>query len=290
MPLPAASAVIVETPRDAFQGLGKIIPTPEKVRYIKALLDAGLAHVDLGSFVSPKAVPQMADTREVIDALRAHKGFERIALVANEQGVERAIGCGGLDTLGYPFSFSDEFQKRNTRKTIAESWPLCERLAAQIQDADMGFLVYVSMAFGNPYKEAWDEARLLEFCGGLHRFGVRHIALSDTVAVANPAQVGRVFKAACAAYPDVEFSVHLHGRPQDWQGNIEAALDAGCRRFDAAAGGMGGCPFAQDKLVANIPSEGLAALLARRGLATGIDQGKLDACARLAQEFQARYS
>lgn len=281
--------VIVETPRDAFQGLSTFIPTPEKIRYVAALLDAGFKHLDAGSFVSPKAVPQMADTRAVVEAIRGHKDVEYIALVANEQGVDRAIECGGLDTLGFPFSFSNEFQMRNTNKTVAETWPVVEKMIARTEDADLSFLVYVSMAFGNPYGESWDEDRLLDFLKALRRAGVRHVALSDTTAAAHAEQIKHLFQRAKAELPEVEFSAHLHGRPDDWHPNVLAALEAGCRRFDSACGGLGGCPFAQDKLVANIPTEGLVELLENHGHTTGIDAGKLGACSMLAAKFQGEY-
>ncbi|MCW8131840.1 MAG: hydroxymethylglutaryl-CoA lyase [Planctomycetota bacterium] len=284
------SVVIVETPRDAFQGLPRQIPTEEKVRYVRAVLDAGFRHVDCGSFVHPKIVPQMADTRAVVEAVRGRKDVEYIALVANEQGVDRAIECGGLDTLGFPFSFSNEFQMRNTNKTVAETWPVVERMIARTEDADLSFLAYVSMAFGNPYGEPWEKERLIDFLKALRRSGVRHVALSDTTAAASPEQVKHLFQRAKAELPEIEFSAHFHGRPGDWHQNILAALEAGCRRFDGASGGMGGCPFAQDKLVANVPTEGLVELLEDHGYDTGIDADKMSACAKLAQEFQAKYS
>jgi hydroxymethylglutaryl-CoA lyase len=284
------SVVIVETPRDAFQGLAKPIPTPEKIRYVRAVLEAGFKHVDVGSFVSPKAVPQMADTRAVVEAVRGDRGVEYIALVANEQGVDRAIECGGLDTLGFPFSFSNEFQIRNTNKTVAETWPVLERMIAHTEDADMSFLAYVSMAFGNPYGEPWDEEKLLDFLKALRRSGVRHVALSDTTAVARPEQVKHLFERARAEVPEVAFSAHFHGRPDDWSQNILAALKAGCRRFDGACGGLGGCPFAEDRLIANVPTEGLVELLESHGYSSGIDHGKLAACAKLAREFHQQYA
>lgn len=284
------AAVIVETPRDAFQGLAQQIPTEEKIRYIRAALDAGFRHIDAGSFVHPKIVPQMADTRAVVEAVRGRKDIEYIALVANEQGVDRAIECGGLDTLGFPFSFSNEFQMRNTNKTVAETWPVVERMIARTEDADLSFLAYVSMAFGNPYGEAWDEERLMDFLKALRRSGVRHVALSDTTAVAQPEQVKHLFKRAKGELPEIEFSAHFHGRPGEWHHNILAALEAGCVRFDGACGGLGGCPFAQDKLVANVPTEGLVELLEDHGHETGIDSDKLAECSKLAQEFQKKYA
>jgi len=281
---------IVETPRDAFQGLTRLIPTAEKIRYARALLAAGVKHLDVGSFVSPKAVPQMADTRQVMEAVRGDKSVEYIALVANELGVERAADCGGFDTLGFPFSFSNEFQLRNTNKTVAETWPIVERMTALTEDHDFAFLVYVSMAFGNPYGESWGEDALLSFLKALVKTGIRHIALSDTVAVAQPEQVRRLFGRARAEFQEVELSVHLHGRPDDWRHGILAALEAGCRRFDGACGGLGGCPFAQDHLVSNVPTEGLVELFEAHGYASGVRQDKLQPCVRLARDLQAQYA
>ena len=285
----AETVQLVETPRDAFQGLTKFIPTGEKVRYIRTLLDAGFKHLDVGSFVSPKAVPQMDDTRAVVEAVCGNKEVEYIALVANEKGVDRAIECGGLDTLGFPFSFSNEFQLRNTRHTLSEVWPVVARMQAKIEDADLSFLAYLSMAFGSPYGEPWEESALLAFLTSIERTGIRHVALSDTIGCAKPEQVRQVFQRAKAELPDLELSAHFHGRAHDWQFNILAALEAGCRRFDGAAGGLGGCPFAQDRLVANVPSEGLVRCFEERGFETGIDPAKLAACAVLAREFQANY-
>ena len=286
----AEAVTLVETPRDAFQGLTKLIPTGEKVRYIRALLDAGFKHLDVGSFVSPKAVPQMADTRAVVEAVRGNKAVEYIALVANERGVERAIECGGLDALGFPFSFSHEFQLRNTHHSLSEVWRVVERLQARIESADLSFLAYLSMAFGSPYGEPWDESALLAFLTSLSRTGIRHVALSDTIGCARPEQVRQVFRRARIELPELELSAHFHGRSGDWHFNVLAALEAGCRRFDGAAGGLGGCPFAQDRLVANVPSEGLVQHFEERGFATGIDPAKLAACANLAREFQATYA
>jgi len=281
---------IVETPRDAFQGLTRLIPTAEKIRYVSALLAAGVKHLDVGSFVSPKAVPQMADTRQVMEAVRGDKSVEYLALVANERGVERAADCGGFDTLGFPFSFSNEFQLRNTNKTVAETWPMVERMVALTEDHDCTFLVYVSMAFGNPYGESWDEDALLSFLKTLVRTGIRHIALSDTVAVARPEQIRQLVQRTRAEFQDVKWSVHLHGRPDDWRYGILAALDAGCRRLDGACGGLGGCPFAQDHLVSNVPTEGLVELCEAHGYECGLRKEALLLCVRLARDLQALYA
>lgn len=280
---------IVETPRDAFQGLQRPIPTSEKVAHILALLDAGLKHIEVGSFVSPQAVPQMADSEQVVRALPSRQDAEYIALVVNEKSIDRAVSVGNLDTLGFPFSFSDEFLRRNTKSTVSGTWPVIDRLLARTEANDMSFLVYVSMAFGNPYGEPWSEDALLETLRSLCRMGVRHVALADTAAVARPEQVKRIFERARAEQPALNCSAHFHGRPDDWHLNVEAALEGGCRRFDGAVGGMGGCPFASDKLISNVPTEGLVERFAAAGYETGVDAAKLAACAGEARRLQAAY-
>ena len=280
---------IVETPRDAFQGLQKPVPTAEKIRYIRALLDAGFKHIDLGSFVSAQAVPQMADSATVIRAFKQEKVLERLAIVVNEQGLERAVEVGGLDSLGFPFSLAKQFQLQNTRTTVTATWPVVEWLISRTEKNDMSFILYLSMAFGNPYGEPWDEEALFGFIRNLVSVGVRHVSLSDTIAIAKPEQVKRIFLRAKREQPHVQFSAHFHGRPENWFECVKAALDAGCRRFDAAAGGLGGCPFAQDALVANIPSNSLVRKLSALGYETGVDLEKADTCAEIAQEFQKTY-
>jgi hydroxymethylglutaryl-CoA lyase len=284
-----SAVTLVETPRDAFQGLPKVIPLAEKIRYIELLLDAGIKHIDLGSFVSPKAVPQMADSAEVFAAFSSRPGLERIAIVANEVGAQRALATPGLDTLGFPFSLSEEFQLANTRKTRAQTWPVVKAIMAEAAVRKKSFVLYLSMAFGNLNGEPWSREQLALFVSELIAAGVRHISFADTVGVANPHQVQQAFSSAVKAHPNVLFSIHLHGRANDWMHCIDAALEAGCRRFDCAAGGLGGCPFAHDKLIANIPSEKLAERLEARGCKTGVNLLKLEHCAAVARTLQNRY-
>jgi hydroxymethylglutaryl-CoA lyase len=285
----AEQIVVVETPRDAFQGLPGFIPTAEKIAYIQTLIDAGFTHIDLASFVGLKAVPQMADSREVVSAFKDLRTVERIAIVVNPKGIQRAFEVGGLDALGFPFSLSHQFQLQNTRTTVTQTWPLVESMIRDVEAHDLSFILYLSMAFGNPYNEPWDEEALFAFIRGLRNMGVRHISLSDTVGMARPAQVKRVFTRARTEMPDVVFSAHFHGRPDDWFDCVQAALESGCRRFDAASGGLGGCPFAQDKLVANIPSDQLVLRLEKLGYSTGVDGKKVGACAAQARELQKKY-
>ena len=280
---------IVESPRDAFQGLPGQIPTTEKIRFIRLLIDAGFKHIDLGSFVSPKAVPQMADSRVVVEAFRQDANVERIAIIVNEKGIDRAIDVGGLDALGFPFSLSSRFQLLNTKTTEKQIWPLIKSMITKTEKNDLSFILYLSMAFGNPYNEPWDEEVLFGSIRNLCAMGVRHISLADTVAVAQPEQVRRIFLRARLEQPKIEFSAHFHGRPETWFDCVQAALEAGCRRFDAASGGLGGCPFAQNALVANIPSDQLARKLVSLGYTTGVDLTKIDACATFARELQEKY-
>jgi hydroxymethylglutaryl-CoA lyase len=286
---------LVETPRDAFQGLSRLIPTGEKIRYCASLLDAGVKHVDLGSFVSSKAVPQMADSANVFAAFADRAGIERLAIVVNENGAKRAFAAPGVDALGFPFSLSDRFQKENSGKLQFETWPAMKSILHDAQLLKKSFVLYLSMAFGTRYDDPdeknWSEEKLLAFIETLITVGgVDHISLADTVGVATPSRVKRVFHAVRKTFPGTLFSAHFHGNPRSWMRVVEAALDAGCRRFDCAAGGLGGCPFAHDTLIANIASEKLAARLKKDGFATGVDVERLQHCAKTAREFQARYA
>ena len=286
---------LVETPRDAFQGLSKFIPTAEKIAYIESLLDCGFKHVDLGSFVSPKAVPQMADSADVFAAFAGRKGLERLAITVNEIGAKRAFEIKGVDALGFPFSLSDRFQKENSGVLQFQTWPAMRRILQDMLARKKAFVLYLSMAFGTRYNEpsesVWSEEKLLAFVDMLVTVGgVGHISLADTVGVATPKQVERVFRAVHKTYPGLLFSAHFHGSAKTWMRSVDAALNAGCRRFDCAAGGLGGCPFAYDSLIANVPSEKLAARLEKNGMATGIDLNRINECARIARDIQAKYA
>ena len=286
---------LVETPRDAFQGLSRLIPTVDKIRHIAALLDAGFTHVDLGSFVSLKAVPQMADSADVFAAFSGRKGLERLAIVVNESGAKRAFAVPGVDALGFPFSLSDRFQRENSGKLQFETWPAMKAIFHEARVLKKNFVLYLSMAFGTRYDDPdeknWSEEKLLAFVETLITVGgVDHISLADTVGVATPSRVRRVFQAVRKTFPGTQFSAHFHGHARSWLRVVDAALDAGCRRFDCAAGGLGGCPFAHDTLIANIPSEKLAARLEKEGFSTGIDLDRINQCARTAREFQERYA
>ncbi len=291
MPSNATRITLVETPRDAFQGLPKLIPTSTKIAYIQSLLEAGFKHLDIGSFVSPKAVPQMADSEDVARAVCGDASVEFIAIVANAQGVSRALNVEGIDTLAFPFSLSDTFQRRNTNKGIDETWPAIDEMLTRIGEHGRHFLIYISMAFGNPYEDPCSLETLKNFITRLATSGVQQISLADTVGVAEPLQVKATFEALLSAFPKIDWSAHFHGRPDDWHHNILAALEGGCRRFDGAVGGLGGCPFAytKDKLVSNVPTEGLVQRFEQLGYPTGIDPEKLARSSALANEINNRY-
>jgi hydroxymethylglutaryl-CoA lyase len=283
------SVEIVETLRDAFQGLPKLIPTSEKLSYTRALLDAGFTHIDLGSLGLDDELPQFADTPDLVQALRTRSHIERIVIVMSDRGLEQAFSMGGLDGVGFPYSLSPQFQLRYAKATATQTWPLIEKIIARVEQHDMSFILYLSMAFGNPYNESWNVEELFTLIRSLCSVGVRHICLADTAAMAQPEQVRRVFLRAKAEQPSIRFSAHFHGRPDNWYDCVQAALDAGCRRFDTALGGLGGCPAVSDTLIANIPSEKLVLKLEKAGLKTGIDPAKAAACAAMAREFQKRY-
>jgi hydroxymethylglutaryl-CoA lyase len=259
---------IVECPRDAWQGLAVPIPAQRKAAYLRALIDAGFTSIDAVSFVSPAAVPQMADSEEVLQLLGPVQGVELIAIVVNTKGAERAIKTGAVQTLGFPYSVSPEFLKRNQNQTPDRSLAVLRSIVALARDAGLDLVAYVSMAFGNPYGDAWSVTMVEDACAQLIEAGVRQVSLADTVGLATPARVAEMLARLLAAPAGVEIGTHLHARPQDATAKIRAAYDAGCRRFDAAIGGLGGCPFAQDALVGNLATETLLAELEALGART----------------------
>ena len=281
---------IIECPRDAWQGMPGAIPAEVKAEYLRALIGAGFTHIDAVSFVSPKAVPQMADSERVLELLGAHEGVEIIGIVVNRKGAERAVSTGRVNTLGFPYSISPEFLHRNQNQTQAESLSQLEDVADAARDAGMNVVAYISMAFGNPYGDAWSSALVAEACGQLAGMGIEEISLADTVGLATPEQIANVVSAAIAAQSGAEIGVHLHAERREAALRILAAYGAGCRRFDAALGGLGGCPFAQNHLVGNIPTEILiAALREADALLPGLhDVDELiEKCAAIAAAAQA---
>jgi hydroxymethylglutaryl-CoA lyase len=257
---------IIECPRDAWQGLPKAIPAEIKADYLRALVAAGFRHIDAVSFVSPEAVPQMADAEQVLRYLDAPGDVEIIGIVVNAKGAARAIETEAVTTLGFPYSISQEFLKRNQNQTPEEALDALEAVGQAAFQAGLGVVAYISMAFGNPYGDPWSVEEVVAACDLLADSGMTQISLADTVGVAGPAEIAELVSTVLASADNgVEIGVHLHARPEDTALRIAAAYRAGCRRFDTAMGGLGGCPFAQDALVGNVATELAIAELQRLG-------------------------
>jgi hydroxymethylglutaryl-CoA lyase len=252
---------IVECPRDAWQGLPGMIPAEVKAAYLRKLVDAGFRHIDAVSFVSPAAVPQMADSERVLELLGPVDGVEIVGIVVNAKGAERAIATGAVRTLGFPYSISPSFLGRNQRQTQEGSLLELKAIHHLAQRARLNVVAYVSMAFGNPYGDAWSLPLVLEACERLKGMGITQISLADTVGVATSLQIMEVVGEVVGEHGELEIGVHLHARRDEADDRIRSAYAGGARRFDAAMGGLGGCPFAQDALVGNIPTETLLATL-----------------------------
>ncbi len=246
---------LVECPRDAWQGLPLRIPAQAKATYLSSLVDSGFRHIDAVSFVSPTAVPQMADSEDVLKLLNLPDTVEIIGIVVNQTGVDRAIATQKVSTIGFPYSISSEFLRRNQKQTLEESFEVLESVAATATGARLNLVTYISMAFGNPYGEPWSIDEVLNACELLADSGITQISLADTVGVASAQVIAETLRAATDAFPHLEIGAHLHAAPTDSAARIRAAYHAGCRRFDCSIGGLGGCPFAQDALVGNIPTE-----------------------------------
>jgi hydroxymethylglutaryl-CoA lyase len=266
---------LIECPRDAWQGLKRQIPTELKVRYLRALIAAGFKHIDAVSFVSPKAIPQMADSEKVLEQVSPPDDVEIIGIVVNEKGAERATATEAVTTLGYPCSISETFLRKNQNQTLEESYEALESIKTKADASGLGMVVYISMAFGNPYGDPWDENKLRQPVGKLAALGVRSISLADTVGVADPDLIRRVVQSITNQYADYDIGVHLHSTPGEAAAKVLAAYDAGCRRIDSAVGGLGGCPFAQDALVGNIPTESVISALQQRGIELPISKKSL---------------
>jgi|AMFO01.1.fsa_nt_gi Isopropylmalate/homocitrate/citramalate synthases len=281
----------VECPRDAWQGLSKFIPTEEKVAFLRELLDTGFRHLDLASFVSPRWVPQMKDAAEVLRALPPPAGRTYLAIVANEKGLLRALEAKNLTAVGYPFSISETFQQKNTNRSIKESWPLVEKMVAATRGR-LDLVVYLSMGFGNPYGDPWDEEIVLGFVARLRELGVREIAVADTYGVASPGRVYRVLARLVDAFGPDGLGAHLHSRPDpaEVKAKVDAVLDAGVRWLEGALGGVGGCPFAGDDLVGNLPSELVLPHLVDRGFEPGVELPRLSELREKALWIKRRYA
>jgi hydroxymethylglutaryl-CoA lyase len=286
---------IVECPRDAWQGLPEIIPTELKVEYLLNLAATGFKNIDAVSFVSPKHVRQMADSEDVMNGFASGlpAGAERpeiIGIVVNEQGMERALATPGVTTLGYPYSISAYFRRANANMSRAESRAVVEKLRQATKASGHRLVVYISMAFGNPYEEPWGQEIVEEALVWLKDIGVRTVSLADTVGTAPAAYVGALYSAVKDCVAGVELGVHLHSRPEDAAEKVLAAYDAGCRRFDGALTGLGGCPFAGDALVGNLATETILSALATRGAETGMRADALETAIAMTQQIRAKYA
>ncbi len=279
---------LIECPRDAWQGLKGQIPAELKTNYLQALISAGFKHIDAVSFVSPNAVPQMADSEEVLKELDPPDDVEIIGIVVNEKGAQRAIATEAVRTLGFPYSISPTFLENNQRQTLEDAIEELEKIEKRADESGLDTVVYISMAFGNPYGDPWSIEEVVEAVGLLELQEIRMISLADTVGVAPPEKIQEVVSAVMAEYGYLEIGVHLHSRPEQASAKIIAAYDAGCRRFDSAIGGLGGCPFAQDELVGNIPTETVIETLRGRGAQLPAMKS-LDALLRATAEIGARY-
>ncbi len=283
--------VYVECPRDAWQGFARTIPAGEKVGYLRGLLDAGFDHLDLASFVSPKWVPQLADSEEVLAQLPPPEGRDYLAIVANERGMERALAAANLTSVGYPLSISETFQQKNTRRSVEDSWPLVERMLERARGGGLELVVYVSMGFGNPYGDPWSPEAVVAFVGRLRALGVRRIAIADTYGVAGPERIHEVLAAVVTAHGPTDLGAHLHSRPEpvEVRAKVDAVLAAGVRWLEGALAGQGGCPFAGDELVGNLPTEVVVPYLHGRGFATGVIEAELDRLSRAADRLRRIY-
>jgi hydroxymethylglutaryl-CoA lyase len=277
---------LIECPRDAMQGWPHFIATEQKIKYLNSLLQVGFDTLDFGSFVSPKAIPQMADTKEVITKLDMHgTNTKLLAIVANTRGAEEAVAYDAISYLGFPFSLSPTFQQRNTNSTMEESVQRVEEILELCIKNNKELVVYLSMGFGNPYGDAYDENILLQWAEVMVQKGIGIISLADTVGLATPEQIRFALQTLIPAYPDATIGVHLHSTPQNWQAKLSAATEAGCKRFDGALKGIGGCPMAQDELVGNMDTTLMIPFFEERGLLKGLNQHALAESLRIADQI-----
>ena len=285
----ASEIKLIECPRDAWQGLKGQIPTDLKVQYLRALIGAGFKHIDAVSFVSPKAVPQMADSEQVLEKLDPPDDVEIIGIVVNQKGAERAIATEAVQTLGFPYSVSPTFLERNQHQTLEQSIEELEQIKLKADAAGLDVVVYISMAFGNPYGDLWNAEEVIEACGILANIGIQQISLADTVGLATPQQVGELVSALVKAHDELEVGAHLHSTRAGAAEKIIAAYEAGCRRFDSAIGGLGGCPFAQDEMIGNIPTEIAVQALKEHGADVPLKKS-LDAAIQMSADIAKKHT
>ncbi len=263
---------IIECPRDAMQGIRGFIPTNKKVEYINSLLKVGFHTLDFGSFVSPHAIPQMADTALVFSKLDLENTKTRLlVIVANLRGAQESVMFEGISYLGFPFSISETFQKRNTNSTIEQSLVTVEKIQNLCVKYGKEFVIYISMGFGNPYGDKWNDEIVIHWVKKIHNMGIKIISLADTVGTAATKDISYLFSHVIPEFPSVEFGAHFHTKPDEWKEKIEAAYNNGCIRFDGALKGYGGCPMAEDKLTGNMPTENLIAFFTEKKIEQGIN-------------------
>ena len=281
---------IVECPRDAMQGIKDFIPTNEKVRYLQSLLGCGFDTLDFGSFVSPKAIPQMVDTAEVLSNLDLSKTKTKLlAIVANVRGAEDAVLHPEIEYLGFPFSISENFQMRNTHKTIAQSVETLQEIFNLADTANKEVVTYISMGFGNPYGDPWDVEIVGEWTEKLSKMGAKILSLSDTVGTSDSETINYLFSNLIPKYPNIEFGAHLHTTPTKWHEKVDAAYQAGCLRFDGAVQGFGGCPMAKDELTGNMPTEKMLSYFTAQKADTGVNWMVFEAAYNKATELFSAY-
>ncbi|MDC6405109.1 MULTISPECIES: hydroxymethylglutaryl-CoA lyase [Maribacter] len=281
---------LIECPRDAMQGIKTFIPTDEKVRYLQSLLGCGFDTLDFGSFVSPKAIPQMVDTAEVLSKLDLSRTKSKLlAIIANVRGAEDAVKHTEIDYLGFPFSISENFQMRNTHKTIAQSVETLQEIFNIADAANKEVVTYISMGFGNPYGDPWNVEIVGEWTEKLASMGARILSLSDTVGTSDPKNIEYLFSNLIPKYPLIEFGAHLHTTPTKWHEKVDAAYKAGCRRFDGAVQGFGGCPMAKDELTGNMPTEKLLSYLTAQKAETNVNWMVFEAAYNKATELFGKY-
>ena len=266
------------------QGLERFVPTDLKVDYLNALLKVGYHTLDCGSFVSPRAIPQMRDTAEVLDRIDSDSSTLLSVIVANERGIDDAVQHDRVTYLGYPFSISETFQQRNTNRSVEESLPVVEHLLTQTSKAGKEVVIYISMGFGNPYGDAWQPDLVASWVERLIAMGITSFSISDTVGVSDADKITSVFE-LLRAFDQAEFGAHFHTRPDDWKEKVDAAWKSGCARFDGAISGFGGCPMAADKLVGNMPTENLISYFDQAGISTGLDEARFNEARVLAAQI-----
>jgi len=275
---------IIECPRDAMQGMSLFVPTKTKIEYLNALLKVGYHTLDCGSFVSPKAIPQMRDTQEVLDNLE-DSSTRLSVIVANRRGVNDAVKHDRVHYLGYPFSISETFQQRNTNKSIADSFDMVKYLLDKSTKNDKEAVIYISMGFGNLYGDDWNVSIVEDWVGKLTDLGIDSFSISDTVGISTPSDISNVFNALIGNYGKAEFGAHFHTRPDEWQEKIDSAYKSGCRRFDGAIKGYGGCPMAKDELVGNMPTENMVSYFDTNDVTHGLDAMAFDKALQIAQHI-----